>query len=125
MFAYINILGSTNIVLLDTFKKVITAVKDMTPSTWETTDVPETNISRHWVDLIWNHLSSQPISTIENLPLVPVQKRGQIHYRQLQQNPKVMLFTHRGESKITKSIKKLLVENGVVFAVENSFPRLL
>ena len=124
MFAYINLLGSTNIVLLDAFKKVITAIKDMTPSTWETTDVPETDISRHWVDLIWNHLSSQPISTIENLPLVPVQKRGQIYYRQLQKNPKVMLFTHRGESKITKSIKKLLVENGVVFAVENMFPEI-
>ena len=49
---YINFLGSTNIVLLDTPKKVIRNTKDMIPLAWEIIDVPKTDISCDWINLI-------------------------------------------------------------------------
>ena len=104
---------------MDTFPKVVTAIKDTMPSSWKTSSVTDNIIPRHWVDLIWNHSSTCQLSTIENLPLIPVQKGHQKYYRLLQRNPNVMLATYQGKSRITDSIKSSLVENGVEFVVEN------
>ena len=104
---------------MDTFPEVVTAIKDTMPLSWKTSSVTDNIIPRHWVDLIWNHSSTCQLSTIENLPLIPVQKGHQKYYRLLQRNPNVMLATYQGKSRITDSIKSLLVENGVEFVVEN------
>ena len=88
------------------------------PPSWKKVDVPDDVVPCSWIDLIWNHSSSIKLSTIENLPLVPVQKDNEAFYRQLQRNPKVMLASYQGKSKVTDSIKALLVCNEVKFACE-------
>ena len=115
------LLGTTNVVLLDTFAKVIAAIRKTMPSSWNTCDVSDSISHRSWVDLIWKHSSGSPLSTIENLPLVPVRKDNQLYYRRLQRYPKVMLFTYQEKSKITDSIKNRLLDNGIEFAAEKVF----
>ena len=91
------------------------------PLSWNTCDVLDSISHRSWVDLIWDHYSGSSLSTMENLPLVPVQKGGLLYYRRLQRYPKVMLSTYRQKSKITDSIKDRLVDNGIEFATEKVF----
>ena len=91
------------------------------PLSWNTCDVLDSISHRSWVDLIWDHYSGSSLSTMENLPLVPVQKGGLLYYRRLQRYPKVMLSTYREKSKITDSIKDRLVDNGIEFATEKVF----
>ena len=91
------------------------------PLSWKTCDVLYSISHRSWVDLIWHHSSGSSLSTIENLPLVPVQKGSHLFYRRLQRYPKVMLSTYQEKSKITDSIKYRLVDNGVEFAAEELF----
>ena len=115
------LLGTTNVVLLDTFTKVIAAIRKTMPSSWNTCDISDSISHRSWVDLIWKRSSGSPLSTIENLPLVPVKKGNQLYYRRLQRYPKVMLFTYQEKSKITDSIKNRLLDNGIEFAAEKVF----
>ena len=115
------ILGTTNVTLLDTFEKVIKAIKNTMPSSWSSGDVSDSISHRRWVDLIWNHSSGSPLSALENLPLVPVQKSNQLYYRRLLRFPKVMLSTYQETSKINDSIKNRLLENGIEFAAEKVF----
>ena len=56
---------------------------------------------------------------IEDLPLIPVQGDNETYYRHLQRNPRVMLTTYQGKSKVTDPIKALLVDNDVEFASED------
>ena len=91
------------------------------PLSWKTCDVLYSISHCSWVDLIWHHSPGSSLSTIENLPLVPVQKGSQLFYRRLQRYPKVMLSTHQEKSKITDSIKYWLVDNGVEFTAEKVF----
>ena len=109
---------------MDTFHKVVAAIKDTMPSSWKTSSVTDNIIPRQWVDLIWNHSSTSQLTAIENLPLIPVQKGHQKYYRLLQCNPKVMLSIYQGKSSITDSIKNLLVENSVEFVAENLLPKI-
>ena len=81
----------------------------MIPSTWETIDVPKTDISRDWINLIWKKLS-QPLAAIENIPLVSVQKRSQtVNSDQIRK----LCYLCIKRKKNTQSIKKLLAESGV------------
>ena len=91
------------------------------PLSWKTCDVLDSISHRSWVDLIWDRYSGSSLSTMENLPLVPVQKGSQFYYRLLQRCPKVMLSTYQEKSKITDSIKDRLVDNGIEFAAEKAF----
>ena len=109
---------------MDTFPKVVAAIKDTIPLSWKTSSVTDNIIPCHWVDLIWNHSSTSQLSAIENLPLIPVQKGLQKYYRLLQRNPNVMLSTCQGKSRITDSIKSLLVQNGIEFVIENLLSKM-
>ena len=88
------------------------------PPSWKTGKVPENIIPCSWVDLIWSHLSSSKLLMIEDLPLIPVQSDNETYYRHVQRNPKVMLATYQGKSKVTDSIKALLVDSDIEFACE-------
>ena len=88
------------------------------PPSWKTGKVPENIVPCSWVDLIWSHSSFNKLLMIEDLPLIPVQKENETYYHHLQQNPRVMLTTYQGKSKVTDSIKALLVDNDVEFACE-------
>ena len=106
---------------MDTFEKVIIAIKKTLPSSWNTFDILGSISHRSWVDLIWDRYSGSSLSVMENLPLVPFQKGGQLYYRRLQRYPKVMLSTYQEKSKITDSVKNRLVDNGIEFASEKVF----
>ena len=88
------------------------------PPSWKTGKVPENIVSCYWVGLIWRHSSSSKLSMIEDLSLIPVQEDNETYYRHLQRNPRVMLTTYQGKSKVTDPIKALLVDNDVEFASE-------
>ena len=91
------------------------------PLSWNTFDVLGGVSHRSWVDMIWDHYSGSSVSMMENLPLVPFQKGGQLYYRRLQRSPKVMLSSYQEKSKITDSIKNRLLDNGIEFGAEKVF----